>query len=194
MKSLSFVMLLCMSAACVDAHAAQRTSKDLAATSRAPAGASVEATDAIRGLRALEAKLNSGMSYSVYSQEVSELAATLSALEEFLEQKRGSDGLRRQLALVLKRYQDAKELWGVCALSDECPYGLLHVDDNGRAARQAKAVFSEFPAVNVPREQGGVLAKLEGSTSYTLVYYPQLLLVLWDDAKEQGKLLRAALH
>ncbi|MEG0299401.1 MAG: hypothetical protein RR609_07470 [Aurantimicrobium sp.] len=161
---------------------------------RSSVGDSVEAKELVRAMRAIEAKVESGLAYREYSQEVGTLAVAIAAFDELQEGKNTSE-LQVQLKAVLTRHQQARELWGACVSSTDCSYSFINMKaDNNLPLLLAKEILVDLPAQNSPREQGGSLIKMDSDTEYFRVHYPSLLSGLWSDAKAKSKAFRAALR
>jgi hypothetical protein len=177
------------------AHAAPKAGKASASNQAKPSVAGLpEARDAARALRAMEAKLETGLSYADYTREVAQLNVQVSALDELLEE-RGGNGLRQQLAGIMKRYKDAGDLWGACVTTSDCPHSFINIRlEQSMAAYRANAVFDEFPAIKKPADSGGALIRTGDAGEYNMAYYPTLLSVMWEDAKERGKAFRSSVR
>jgi hypothetical protein len=174
-------------------HAATNTAQT---TKRTEISQSTEVKEFIKALVSIEAKISSGMSFQDYSREVADLNVYSRALVEQLEQRR----LEKQanaVKSVYERYQLAKELWGACASSRDCPNNLVYiVDDLGRNAGQlALKVIALYPAMKAHVDEGGALANLSGSKdNFTVAHVTTLLNAIWIDAEALGKKLRAELR
>lgn len=177
------------------AHASPKAGKAPASHQAKPSVAGLpEARDAARALRAMEAKLETGLSYADYTRELAQLNVQVSALDELLEE-RGGDGLRQQLAGIMKRYKDAGDLWGACVTTSDCPHSFINIHlEQSMAAYRANAVFNEFPAIKKPTDSGGALIRTGDAGEYNMAHYPTLLSVMWEDAKERGKAFRSSVR
>lgn len=194
MKYLLIAALLVAANTVTPAFAAPKAGKSPAAQAKPALSTLQEAQDASRALRAMEAKMETGLAYADYTRELAELNVNVSALDEVLEDK-GADNLRRQLADVMSRYKAAGELWQACVTTRDCRHNFVYIhQENSMAAHWANAVLSEFPEMRQPSDSGGALIRTSDAGEYNMAHYPKLLSVLWADARERGKAFRSALR
>ena len=194
MKAIISSLVVVGSVFLADASAASPKQNRDTSVARSSVGDSVEAKELVRAMRAIEAKVKSGLAYRIYSQEVGELAVAIAAFEELQEGKSNGE-IKAQLRAVLNRYQQAKELWGACVSTRDCSYNFINLKaDNSLATILAKQILEELPAQNSPEEQGGALVKMNNDAEYSRVYYPLLISGIWANAQEKGKAFRAAIR
>jgi hypothetical protein len=174
-------------------HAATKTAQ---ATKRTEISQSTEAKEFIKALISIEARISSGMNFQDYSREVADLNVYSRALVEALEQRR-LENQANAVKSVYERYQLAKELWGACASSRDCPNNLVYiVNDLGKNAGQlALKVIALYPNMKAHVDEGGALANLSGSKdNFTVAHVTTLLNAIWLDAEALGKKLRVELR
>lgn len=165
-----------------------------ATPAKAPLSALAEAQQYIQASRAIEAATSSGVNVRDYSRLVSELSAATTALDEELE-ARGEKEVRRQITLALDRYQRAKDFWSACIGDSGVTHGFVHLSMDTLASAYAKQLLVDFPEMNRPSKEGGVLDKLSDSaTVYGMAYQPAMLSKLWDEAGAASKSARQSLR
>lgn len=179
--------------ALMQSHAATKTPQS---TKKTEASQSVEIKNYVKALVSIEAKVASGMNFQDYSREVAEVNVSSRLLVEYLiarHQSRQADAVKS----IYDRYQLAKDLWGSCVSSRDCPNNLVYIVNGlgNNAGQLALNVIELYPTMKAHVDDGGALANLSGTKDkLTVAHIPTLLNAIWLDAETLGKKLRGELR
>jgi hypothetical protein len=151
---------------------------------------SPEFADAVKALRAIEAKVDTGLNYRDYNNEVGQLNISLNALQETAEYYE-EDNIVQRIKEIRKLYMLASDVWEICS-SDKnvCNGEFIKMMSYFPYTVYAKQVIEMFPELDVSIKYGGAYGPTRWGSGDREAHRGILISRLWSEAETLGKQLR----
>jgi hypothetical protein len=155
--------------------------------------------DAIKALKKLQAKIESGISYQKYREA---LGDTNSEVKLFLESKNATKdlALTQSIKKIMSNYQDAADLWQTIIewpgrspgfSPDEKPSPSIRIPEYDKLIETSKRMFKKYPKAYDKCPSYSTYSPIlrKEITARRAITLDEFLAIIWDEASKEVKKL-----